>query len=96
MVEQNFRFAAPLADGFWSWIAHAPQQPVGDARRAARAARDLEAAFRVERHVEEARRAAHDLGELFGAVELEPGDDAEAVAQRVGQQAPRASSRRSA
>ena len=33
------------------------------------------------------RRAAHDRGELLGGVELQPLHDAEAVAQRRGQQA---------
>ena len=68
-------------------VAHAAQQPVGDARRAARAARDLEAAVGVDRHLEQAGRAADDARELLGAVELEPRDDAEAVAQRIGQHA---------
>ena len=68
-------------------VAHPAQQPVGDAWRAARAARDLEAAFGVERHLEQAGRAANDLRQLLGAVELEPGDDAEAIAQRIGQHA---------
>ena len=69
-------------------VAHAAQQPVGDARRAARAARDLEAAVGVDRHVEQAGRAARRCCASSSArVELEPGDDAEAVAQRVGQHA---------
>jgi hypothetical protein len=41
-------------------VAHPAQQPVGDARRAARAARNLEGTFGVGRHVEQAGRAVHD------------------------------------
>jgi hypothetical protein len=53
-------------------VADAAQQPVGDPWRAARAARDLDAAVGVERHVQEPGRAVHDPGQLLGAVELEP------------------------
>jgi hypothetical protein len=68
-------------------VADAPQQPVGDPRRAARAARDLAAPSSSSGDVEQPRRAADDLRQLVGAVELEPRDDAEAVAQRVGEHA---------
>jgi hypothetical protein len=39
------------------------------------------------RHLEQLRRAGDDQRQFLGGVELEPGDDAEAVAQRVGQHA---------
>jgi hypothetical protein len=39
-------------------VAHAPQQAVGDARRAARAARDLRRALAIAGDAEDARRAA--------------------------------------
>ena len=68
-------------------IAHAAQQPVGDARRAARAACDFPSACRVDLDLEQLRRALHDARELLGVVELEPRHDAEAVAQRIGQHA---------
>ncbi len=66
-------------------VAHAPQQAVGDARRAARAARDLGAALGRQVHFQQPRRAVHDGGELGLAVELEPRDDAKAIAQRIGE-----------
>ena len=68
-------------------VAHPAQQSVGDARRATRAPRDLEAAGVVEWHLEQAGRAPHDRGELVGRVELQSRDDAEAVAQRIGEHA---------
>ena len=68
-------------------VAHAPQQAVGDARRAARAARDLQRALVGVAHVEQLRRARDDARQLLRRVELQPRDDAEAVAQRVGQHA---------
>jgi hypothetical protein len=68
-------------------VAHAAQQPVGDARRAARAARDLQRAGGVDGHVQQPRRARDDARQLLGRVELQPRHDAEAVAQRVGQHA---------
>src|SRR3546814_4654006 len=68
-------------------VAHAPQQAVGDARGAARAARDLAGALGYAVDAQDLRRALHDPGQVFGAVELQPLDDAEAVAQRRGQQA---------
>src|SRR3546814_12417917 len=68
-------------------VAHAPQQAVGDARGAARTARDLAGALGYAVDAQDLRRALHDPGQVFGAVELQPLDDAEAVAQRRGQQA---------
>ena len=68
-------------------VAHAAQQAVGDARRAARAPRDLDAALFVHRRLEQAGAALDDARQLLGRVELQPRDDAEAVAQRIGQHA---------
>ena len=68
-------------------VAHAPQQPVGDARRAARTRRDLRGALDVDRHAEDAGRSLHDALQFVVAVELEPLHDAEAIAQRRRQQA---------
>ena len=45
-------------------VAHAPQDPVRDPRRAARAARDLVGGVVLDLDVEDARRAAHDRAEL--------------------------------
>jgi hypothetical protein len=70
-----------------SIAARAPQQAVGDARGAARPARDFARAVGVAVDAEDARGAAHDPGQLLGRIELQPLDDAEAVAQRRGQQA---------
>src|SRR5207253_3950983 len=67
-------------------IAHAPQEAVGDARRAAGAPGDLPRASLVETHLELLRRAAHDLLQVAGRVVVEPVDDAEAVAQGTGEQ----------
>jgi hypothetical protein len=68
-------------------VAAAAQQAIRDTRRAARAARDFDAAGVIHRTVEQPRRASHDQRQFVGGVELEPGDDAEAVAQRIGQHA---------
>ena len=68
-------------------IAHPAQQPAGDARRAARAARDLVGAVRRHADIEHARAAGHDLLEFLHGVEIQPHRNAEAVAQRIGQQA---------
>ena len=70
-------------------VAHPAQQPPGDARRAAGAAGDLGAAVRREVEVELAGAAADDPLQLLGRVEDQPQRDAEAVAQRRGQQARR-------
>ena len=70
-----------------SIVAHPAQQPVGNARRAARAPRNLKAARIIGGHMEQAGAAAHDARQLFGGVELQPRHDAKAVAQRVGQHA---------
>src|SRR6218665_261608 len=68
-------------------VAHAPQQPVGDARRAARAAGDLQTPGVIHRDTEQAGAALDDARQFLRAVELQPGHDAEAVAQRIGQHA---------
>ena len=69
-------------------IAHAAQQAAGDARRAARAAGDLHARRPwLHRRAEHAGAARHDQFEFVVGVEVEPDRNAEAVAQRIGQQA---------
>ncbi|CAM2144510.1 hypothetical protein PT2222_160067 [Paraburkholderia tropica] len=68
-------------------VAHATQQAVGDTRRAARAARDFERAVGMNLRAEQRGRALHDAREFARVVELEPRDDAEAVAQRVREHA---------
>ena len=68
-------------------IAHPPQQPAGDARRAARAAGNLMLAFAGGRRTQQAGGAADDLLEFLDRVEIEADRDAEAVAQGRGQQA---------
>ena len=66
-------------------IAHAAQQPSGDARRAARAPRDLVGAVGGHADAEHARAAIDDQLELGLGIEIEPHRNAEAVAQRIGQ-----------
>ncbi len=68
-------------------IAHAPQQPPGDARRAPRPARDLQRPVVAERHAQNTRAAPHDLFQLLDGIEIEPDGYAETVAQRIGQKA---------
>ena len=68
-------------------IAHAAQQPPGDARRAARAPRDLARAVLAHADAEHARAALDDQLQFLGRVEIQPDRDAEAVAQRRRQQA---------
>ena len=51
--------------------------------RAARTARDLDAAFLVHRRVQQAGAALDDARQLLGGVELQPRHDAKAVAQRL-------------
>ncbi len=67
-------------------VAHAAQQAVGDARRAARTGGELGRRLVVDRDPEDACRAPHDRGELVLGVVLESLPDAEAVAQRRGEQ----------
>src|SRR5262249_45943626 len=68
-------------------VAHAPQQPSRDARRAAGAARDLVGAVGVDADAEQTGAAVDNLFELRLRIEVEPDRDAEAVAQRVGEKA---------
>ena len=65
-------------------VADPAQQAVGDARRATRPAGDLPGPVGVDLHVEDAGRPGHDRLELGRVVVVEPGDEAEAVAQRAG------------
>jgi hypothetical protein len=68
-------------------VAHPAQQPAGDARGATRAAGDLVCPGRVDGDAEQPRAAGDHQLELRHLVEVEPHRDAEAVAQRGGQQA---------
>src|SRR4051812_8929406 len=70
-------------------VAHAPQEPVGDTRRRAGAGRDRARAGGLDLDAQDRRAAPDDDRELLDRVGLEAGLDAEAVAQRRGQQ-PRA------
>ena len=66
-------------------VAHAAQQPVGDAGRTARAAGDFHRACGIYRGVEQTGAAGDDALQLLRRIKLQPRHDAEAVAQRVGQ-----------
>ena len=66
-------------------IAHPPEQAAGDARRAPRAARDFARAVAVNVQIQQPRSAVTTCSSLLG-VEIEPHRNAEAVAQRRGQQ----------
>ena len=68
-------------------IAQPPQQPAGDARRAAGAGRDLVGAVGGHADAEHAGAAGDDQLEFRRGVEIEPDRDAEAVAQRIGEEA---------
>jgi hypothetical protein len=68
-------------------VAHPPQQPARDARRAARAPRDLGRAAPVHADAEQPGAAGDDLFQLLDGVELQAHGNAEAVAQRRLQQA---------
>ena len=68
-------------------VAHALEQSVGDARRAARAIGDRARAGGVDCYAEHAGAAHDDPREVARRVVVEPVLDAEAVAQRRGQQA---------
>ena len=67
-------------------IAHAAKQPPRHPRRAARPAGDLMRPFRRQRQPEQPRAAPHDLLELRHLVEFEPDGNAEALAERRGEQ----------
>ena len=68
-------------------VAHAAEDAVRDARRAARAPRDLLGGVGRDLDAEDARRAVHDRAELARVVVVEPERQAEAVAERRRQQA---------
>ena len=68
-------------------IPHPAQQPVGDARRAAGPLGDADRAVGLQLQLQDARAPHHDPGQLLRIVELQALHDAEAVAQRRGQQA---------
>ena len=68
-------------------VAHPAQQPVGDAGGAPGPAGDLRGARRVDGDAEDAGGPHDDGLEVGGLVVVEPGDEAEAVAQRAGDQA---------
>ena len=68
-------------------IARAAQQAIGDARRPAAAARDFYRAIVVHRNVQNLRGAIHNLDQIFRLVKIQPVHDAEARAQRRGNQA---------
>src|SRR5690606_41277673 len=56
-------------------VAHAAQQTVGDARRAARASRDLGGGRLVERDVDDACRPRDDLAHVVLAVIVERSEE---------------------
>src|SRR5262249_34956578 len=62
-------------------VAYPAQQPPGDARRPARAARDLVRPVGGHADAEDARAAVDDLFELAHGIKIEPYGNAEAVAQ---------------
>src|SRR5579884_1831169 len=68
-------------------IADPTQQPVGDARSAPAAARDLGRALRVDGHVQQARGAEHDAGQLRLVVMIQPQHQAKAAPQRRADEA---------
>jgi hypothetical protein len=67
-------------------VAHAAQQPAGDARRAARAPRDLRRAVLGSSEAELPAPRRTISSSSSGVVEVQPQRDAEAVAQRRGEQ----------
>ena len=88
------RFSASLATSLcdapvvidFSVVAHAAQQAIDDARRAARASRNLARAFVVDLDAENLSGTFADDFEIFVRVEVEMKDDAETSAQRSGDQ----------
>src|SRR5581483_3341776 len=67
-------------------VAHAPQDPVRDARRAARACGDELGRIAVDLDAEDVRRAADDRRQLLGLVQVEPEREPEAISERRGEQ----------
>ncbi|MCY1176788.1 hypothetical protein D9M73_170720 [compost metagenome] len=76
----------PLGANFGE-ITHPTQQSVGNPGRATGTAGDFEGAFRVQRQTQDARRTTDDRRQVGVIVELKTLNDAETVAQRVGQHA---------
>jgi len=76
-LERDARLLAGVGE-----VPHAAQQPVGDARCAPRALRDLDGSAVPKLDPEQPRRSPDNGGEGVGAVEVQPVHDAEAVAQR--------------
>ena len=70
-------------------VAHPPQQPVGDARRASGAQSQLACPLLVDVHPQDVGRAPHDERQVVHRVVVQPVREAEAVAQRRGDE-PRA------
>lgn len=68
-------------------IAHALEQAVRQTRGAAATARDLQRPVLLDCDVQDGGGTAHDGGQLLGRVVLQAEHDAEAVAQRTGEQA---------
>ena len=68
-------------------VAHTPQQPVGDSRRAPGARRHFPRAGIVHGDAELAGGDGDDFRQFVDAVEVQPQDDAESVPQRRGEQA---------
>ena len=64
-------------------VAHAAQEPSGDARRAARAPRNLVGPVCAHGQAEHARAACDDQFQLRLGVEIQPHRNAEAVAQGI-------------
>src|SRR3546814_11270014 len=72
----------PYTTLFRSEIAHAAQQPPGDARRPARPLGDLQRAVGRDRQREQTGSARDHLLKLTMRVEMEPHRDAEPITQR--------------
>ena len=68
-------------------VAHAAQQPVGDARRPARAQRNLRRAVGVDGDLQHFGRAGNDDAQFVFRIELKAQQNAEARAQRRAEQA---------
>ena len=68
-------------------IAHALQQTVADARRAAGTAGDFAGGFGFDGDAERLCRAGDDLCKFVGGVHFEPAQNAEAVSQRRAEHA---------
>ena len=66
-------------------ITHAAQEAVGDARRAARAARDLSDPIILARHGQNRGRPFDDLRQRLWRIKIQAKNKAEPVAQRGGE-----------